>query len=40
MVRVSIADDSPAEWAPIGKSNPAVVPPISFAASRRVTIPL
>jgi hypothetical protein len=36
MVRVSIVDDSLAARVVIGKSNPAVVAPNSFAASRRV----
>jgi hypothetical protein len=35
MLRVSIADDSP--FALIGKIRAAVVPPITFATSRRVT---
>jgi hypothetical protein len=39
MVRISISDDSLfvcARGALIGRSNPAVVAPINFAASRRV----
>src|SRR5262249_44302293 len=38
IVRVSIADDSPFASRVIGKTNAAAVPPITFAASRRVTI--
>src|SRR6201997_2171310 len=38
MVRVSIADNSICAFALIGKAKAAAVPPITFAASRRVTI--
>ena len=38
MARVNIIDDSLFASALIGKTRAAVVPPITFAASRRVTI--
>jgi hypothetical protein len=38
MVRISIADDSVAARLSIGQTNAAVVPPITFAAWRLVTI--
>jgi hypothetical protein len=37
MARVNIVDDSFAARALNGKTNPAVVPPISFTASRLFT---
>jgi hypothetical protein len=39
-MRVSIADDSLAARAMIGEISPAAVPPIIFAASRRVIVAL
>jgi hypothetical protein len=38
MLRVSIVSDSPFAWRMIGKTNAAAVPPITFPASRRVTL--